>query len=139
MNWYLIIFKYLLMIKTTPSNGLRNDVLPNALFKVYDLQKKLKNASKTRSAIKKLQSKYLVQKLQRFMWFCKNTFYFIFYFWSFQNITTTCVQKPWKRPICPWIGYLWIIFFRKHLLTMSWKRFFLSARVFVFYRSVLSH
>ena len=38
MNWCLIIFKYLLTLKTTPSNGLRNDVLPNALFKVYDLQ-----------------------------------------------------------------------------------------------------
>ena len=54
------------MIKTTPSNGLRNDVLPNALFKVYDLQKKLKNASKTRSAIKKIAIKIFGTEITTF-------------------------------------------------------------------------
>ena len=54
------------MIKTTPSNGLRNDVLPNALFKVYDLQKKLKKCIKNKKCNKKIAIKIFGTEITTF-------------------------------------------------------------------------
>ena len=72
-----------------------------------------------------MQSKYLVQKLQRFMWFCKNTFYFNFVFEAFKTWRQHVYKNHEKDPFAlELVTYESYSFVNTYLLCLERASFF---------------